>query len=86
MRGASNGVATGEEGGYLKLVFEAGTERLLGAQMVSYRAAELIQLVSLAIRERTTEGTLAAQLSIHPSHGERLIKVAAHDYHDVCEV
>ena len=86
MAGASNGVATGEEGGYLKLVFEEGTERLLGAQMVSYRAAELIQLVSLAIRERTTAGTLAAQLSIHPSHGERLIKVAGHDYHDVCEV
>jgi pyruvate/2-oxoglutarate dehydrogenase complex dihydrolipoamide dehydrogenase (E3) component len=86
MRGASNGVATGEDGGYFKLVFEDGTERLLGAQMVSYRAAELIQLVALAIRERTTAGTLAAQLSIHPSHGERLIKAAGHDYHDVCEV
>jgi pyruvate/2-oxoglutarate dehydrogenase complex dihydrolipoamide dehydrogenase (E3) component len=86
MRGASNGVATGEDGGYFKLVFEAGTERLLGAQMVSYRAAELIQLVALAIRERTTAGTLASLLSIHPSHGERLIKAAGHDYHDVCEV
>lgn len=29
---------------------------------------------------------LAAQLSIHPSHGERLIKVAGQDYYDVCEV
>ena len=86
MRGASNGVATGEDGGYFKLVFEAGTERLLGAQMVSYRAAELIQLVALAIREGTTAGTLASLLSIHPSHGERLIKAAGHDYHDVCEV
>jgi pyruvate/2-oxoglutarate dehydrogenase complex dihydrolipoamide dehydrogenase (E3) component len=86
MRGASNGVASGEEGGYLKLVFEAGTERLVGAQMVSYRAAELIQLATLAIRERTTAGALAAQLSIHPSHGERLLKAAGHDYHEVCEV
>jgi pyruvate/2-oxoglutarate dehydrogenase complex dihydrolipoamide dehydrogenase (E3) component len=86
MCGASNGVASGEDGGYLKLVFEEGTERLVGAQIVSYRAAELIQLTTLAIRERTTAGTLAAQLSIHPSHGERLIKVAGHDYHDVCEV
>ena len=86
MRGASNGVASGEDAGYLKLVFEAGTERLVGAQMVSYRAAELIQLVTLAIRQRTTAGALAAQLSIHPSHGERLIKAAGHDYHDVCDV
>jgi hypothetical protein len=37
-------------------------------------------------RPASTAGTLPAQLSIHPSHGERLIKVAAHDYHDVCEV
>lgn len=86
MRGASNGVASGEEGGYVKLVFEGRTERLLGAQIVSYRAAELIQLVGLAIRERTMAATLAAQLSVHPSHGERLIKVAGHDHHDVCEV
>ncbi len=86
MRGASNGVASGGEGGYVKLVFEGGTERLLGAQIVSYRAAELIQLVGLAIRERTMAATLAAQLSIHPSHGERLIKVVGHDHHDVCEV
>jgi pyruvate/2-oxoglutarate dehydrogenase complex dihydrolipoamide dehydrogenase (E3) component len=54
--------------------------------MVSYRAAELIQLTTLAIRERATAGMLAAQLSIHPSHGERLIRAAAHDSHDVCEV
>lgn len=86
MRGASNGIASGQEGGYLKLVFEDGTDRVVGAQMVSYRAAELIQLVELAIRDRTTAGTLAAQLSIHPSHGERLIKAAGHDHHNVCEV
>jgi len=86
MRGASNGVASGEDAGYLKLVFEGGTERLLGVQMVSYRAAELIQLAALAVREGATAGRLAAQLSVHPSHGERLIKVAGHDHHDVCEM
>lgn len=85
-RGASNGVATGEDGGYLKLVFEAATERILGVQMVSHAAAELIQLATLAVRERTTAGSLAGQLSVHPSHAERFIKVSAHDYHDVCEV
>jgi len=29
---------------------------------------------------------LAAQLSVHPSHAERFIKIAAHEYHDVCEL
>lgn len=86
MRGASNGVATGEDAGYLKLVFEGRTERLLGVQMVAYAAGELIQLATVAIRAGATADLLASQLSIHPSQAERFIKVAAHDYHDVCEV
>src|SRR5438093_624590 len=28
---------------------------------------------------------LSSQLSIHPSHGERLIKIFGHDAHEVCE-
>lgn len=86
MKGASNGVATGEDGGYLKLVFESATEKILGVQMVSYAAAELIQLAALAIRAGTTADQLATQLSVHPSHAERFIKIAAHEFHEVCEV
>ncbi|MBI4561809.1 MAG: NAD(P)/FAD-dependent oxidoreductase [Candidatus Rokubacteria bacterium] len=86
LRGASNGRATGEDGGYLKLVFDGPTERLLGVQMVSYAAAELIQLAALAVRTGATADTLGSLLSIHPSHGERFLKVAAHDHHEVCEV
>jgi pyruvate/2-oxoglutarate dehydrogenase complex dihydrolipoamide dehydrogenase (E3) component len=86
MRGASNGRATGEDDGYLKLVFNGEDERLLGVQMVSYAAAELVQMAALAIRTGATASVLAAQLSVHPSHAERLIKVAAHDHHDVCEI
>lgn len=86
MHGASNGVATGEDAGYLKLVFDGASERVLGVQMVSYAAAEMIQLAALAIRCNATASMLAAQLSIHPSHTERFIKVAAHEFHDVCEV
>ncbi len=84
MKGASNGVATGEDAGYFKLVFEGSTERIVGVQMVSYAAGELIQLAALAIRLRTTAGQLATQLSVHPSQAERLIKVAAHEYHEIC--
>jgi pyruvate/2-oxoglutarate dehydrogenase complex dihydrolipoamide dehydrogenase (E3) component len=84
MRGNANGVATGEEGGYLKILFQ--DERVLGVQMVNYAAAELIQLAALAIRCRATADVMASQLSVHPSHTERLIKVTAHEYHEVCEV
>jgi len=86
LRGASNGRATGEDDGYLKLVFDAAEERLLGIQMVSYAGAELIQMATLAIRTGATASLLAAQLSVHPSFAERFIKIAAHDYHEICEV
>lgn len=82
LRGASNGRATGEDDGYLKLVFDAAQERLIGAEMVSYAGAELIQMAALAIRSGATASLLAAQLSVHPSHGERFIKIAAHDHHE----
>jgi pyruvate/2-oxoglutarate dehydrogenase complex dihydrolipoamide dehydrogenase (E3) component len=86
MRGASNGRATGEDDGYLKLVFDAAEERLLGVQMVSYAAAELIQMAAVAIGSGITAKVLAAQLSVHPSQTERFIKIAAHDHHEICEV
>ncbi len=86
MRGASNGRATGEDEGYLKLVFDAAQERLLGVQMVSYAGAELIQMAAMAIRSGMTADALAAQLSVHPSQTERFIKFAAHDHHEICEV
>ncbi len=86
LAGASNGVATGEDGGCLMLVFEAATERIVGVQMVSYAASELIQLAALAVRVGATADTLTTQLSIHPSHAERFIKVAAHEFHEVCEL
>ena len=85
LRGASNGRATGEDAGYLKLVFDGASERVLGVQMVSYAAAELIQLAALAIRTGADAALLSSQLSIHPSHGERLIKIFGHDHHEVCE-
>jgi glutathione reductase (NADPH) len=86
MRGASNGVVSGEDDGYLKLVFEHGSERLVGVQMVSHAAGELIQLAALALRMGATAQQLAAQLAVHPTHAERFIKIAAHEYHEICEV
>ena len=80
-RGSSNSVATGEEGGYFKLVFDQDTQRLVGAQMVSPAAAELIQLCALAIRSRVPASLVAAQLSVHPSHGERLLRAFGPEPH-----
>ncbi len=48
--------------GFIKLVAEAGTGRLLGAQVVASEAGEVIQAAALAIRARMTVHDLADQL------------------------
>ncbi|HKW90411.1 MAG TPA: NAD(P)/FAD-dependent oxidoreductase [Methylomirabilota bacterium] len=73
-RGSHNGVAIAEDAGYFKLIFDQDTQRLIGAQMVSPAAAELIQLCALAIRSRVPASVVACQLAAHPSHGQQLLK------------
>lgn len=48
--------------GFVKLVAEVGTGRLLGAQAVACEAGEIIQTAALAIRTRMTVQDLADQL------------------------
>jgi mercuric reductase len=51
-----------ETRGFIKLVVEADTGRLIGAQAVAAEAGELIQTAALAIRNRMTVQELADQL------------------------
>ncbi len=48
--------------GFIKVVAEAGTGRLLGVQVVAAEAGEVIQAAALAIRARMTVDDLADQL------------------------
>lgn len=48
--------------GFIKLVAEAGTNRLIGVQAVTFNAGELTQTASLAIHHRMTVTELADQL------------------------
>ena len=48
--------------GFVKLVAEAGTGRLLGVQVVAPEAGEVIQAAALAIRARMTVQELGDQL------------------------
>lgn len=48
--------------GFIKIVAEAGTGRILGVQAVAAEAGELIQTAALAIRHNMTVADLAAQL------------------------
>lgn len=48
--------------GFIKLVTEAGSERLIGAQVLAYDGGEIIQAAALAIRNCMTVPELADQL------------------------
>ena len=48
--------------GFIKLVAEAGTGRLLGAQILAHEAGEIIQSAALAIHNKMTVNELAGQL------------------------
>ncbi len=65
--------------GFIKVVAEAGTGRLLGVQAVAPEAGELIQVAALAIRARMTVHDLADQLFPYLTMGEGL-KLAAQTF------
>ncbi|RLA20570.1 MAG: mercuric reductase, partial [Gammaproteobacteria bacterium] len=48
--------------GFIKLVIEAGTERLIGAQILAPEGGEIIQTAALAIHNKMTIKELANQL------------------------
>ena len=66
--------------GFIKLVIEAGSQRLIGVQAVAPEAGELIQTAALAIRARMTAPELADQLFPYLTMVEGL-KLAAQTFH-----
>ena len=65
--------------GFIKLVIEEGSGRLIGVQAVAPEAGELIQTAVLAIRNRMTVQELADQLFPYLTMGEGL-KLAAQTF------
>ncbi len=65
--------------GFIKLVAESGTGRLIGVQAVAPEAGELIQTAALAIRNRMTVRDLADQLFPYLTMAEGL-KLAAQSF------
>ncbi len=59
----------------LKLVVQSGTGIILGCLAVGSRAAELVNLVSTAIRAGLTAQRLADLSLIHPSASEAMIRL-----------
>lgn len=63
----------GQERTMMKLVVDANTDKVLGAQMVGDNAAEIIQGVAIAVKMGATKKDFDATVGIHPSAAEEFV-------------
>jgi glutathione reductase (NADPH) len=66
-------LAGGTERTLMKLVVHRGSGRVLGCHLVGTDAAEMIQLVGVALTLRATKADLDATLAVHPTAAEELV-------------
>jgi glutathione reductase (NADPH) len=57
----------------MKLVVDATTDRVLGCHMVGPEAAELVQMVGIAIKMKATKADFDATMALHPTAAEELV-------------
>ena len=67
---------TGETDGFVKWIAEAGTGRLLGAQVVGDHAAEMIAEPTLAIQQGLTVKQIVQTIHAHPTFSEAWVDAA----------
>lgn len=63
-------VLSGQERGFIKLLAEKGSGKLLGAQLMCARATDLIGMLELAIAKGMTAAEAAEITLPHPTYGE----------------
>lgn len=57
----------------MKLVVDGATDRVLGCHIVGESAAEMIQMVGVAVRMRATKADFDATVALHPTAAEELV-------------
>ena len=65
--------AGSEERTLMKLVVQRSTDRVLGCHIVGAEAAEMIQLIGVALTLGATKASLDATLAVHPTAAEELV-------------
>lgn len=58
---------------FMKLVVDGTSDRLVGCHIVGADAAEMIQLVAIAVKMKCTKADFDATMALHPSAAEELV-------------
>ena len=70
MDGNGKSIISHEKGGFVRLVFDAYSKNLVGAQMVCPRATDMISEMATAIAAGLTAGQLQMAMRAHPTYSE----------------
>ena len=76
LRALGRAHASGETEGFVQIVFEPATGRILGGQAVGYHAAELIAELTLAITNELTLECITDTIHAHPTFSEGWMEAA----------
>jgi len=82
-RGLGKAMAANETEGFVKIIADAETDRILGAQCVGPHATDLISEMVIAVREELTVEELGNTVHAHPTFAEVWME-AAHALHKAC--
>jgi len=69
-------LAIGEDIGFVQLVVEEGTEKVLGAQIIGPHATDLIAEVAVAVRWGLTAEQIGTTIHAHPTLAEGIMEAA----------
>lgn len=76
-RGLKHALGESGERIFMKLVVDAGSQRVLGAHMIGPDAGEIIQGIAIAVKLGATKAQLDATIGIHPTAAEEFVTMRA---------
>lgn len=82
-RGLGKALASNETEGFVKIIADKATDRILGAQCAGPHATDLISEMVVAVREELTAEELGNTVHAHPTFAEVWME-AAHALHKAC--
>ncbi len=68
-----NGISGRDERMLMKLVVDADSGRVLGCHILGHDAAEMVQLVAIAVKLGATKAQFDATMALHPTAAEELV-------------
>jgi glutathione reductase (NADPH) len=57
----------------MKLIVDGTSDRVVGCHIVGHEAAELVQVIAIAIRMKATKADFDATMAVHPTAAEELV-------------